>query len=71
MICPNRESLVFLNDAPKSEDGTAVEETPLEKVRRVVWAMFYADDAGVTSRTPGDLARMMAVIVTTCQELSA
>ena len=33
-----------------------------------MWAMFYADDAGVTSRTPEGLARMMAVIVTTCQE---
>ena len=30
--------------------------------------MFYADDAGATSRTPEGLARMMAVIVTTCQE---
>ena len=30
--------------------------------------MFYADDAGVTSRTPEGLARVMAVIVTTCQE---
>ena len=45
-----------------------MEETPLESVRRAVWAMFYADDAGVTSRTPEGLARMMAVIVTTCQE---
>ena len=40
----------------------------MEKVRRAVWAMFCADDAGVTSRTPEGLARMMAAIVTTCQE---
>ena len=53
---------------PKNEDSTTVEETPLEKVGRAVWAMFYADDAGVTSRTPEGLARMMAAIVTTCQE---
>ena len=44
-------SLVFPDDAPRGDDGEPVEETPLEKVRRAVWAMFYADDAGVTSRT--------------------
>ena len=53
---PVIENLVFLDDAPENEDGTAMEETPLEKVRRAVWAMFYADDAGVTSRTPEGLA---------------
>ncbi len=45
-----------------------MEEAPLEKVRRAVWAMLYADDAGVLSRTSEGLARMMAVIVETCQE---
>ena len=38
-------------------------ETPLERARRAVWRMFYADDAGVVSRSQGGLARMMTTIV--------
>ncbi|CAM9400878.1 unnamed protein product, partial [Sphacelaria rigidula] len=52
--------LVFLDDAPKDDGGEPVEETPLEKVRRGVWAMLYADDAGKASRTSEGLARMVA-----------
>jgi len=33
------------------------------RVRRAVWAMVYADDAGVVSRSVEGLARMMADIV--------
>ena len=34
-----------------------------------MWAIFYADDAAVTSRSPEGIARrMMAVIVSICQE---
>ena len=32
-------------------------------VRRAVWGMLYADDAGIVSRSPAGLARMMTVIV--------
>ncbi|CAM9398965.1 unnamed protein product, partial [Sphacelaria rigidula] len=60
--------LIFLDDAPKGDGGEPAEDTPLEKVRRSVWAMLYADDAGIASRTPESLARMMAVVVMTCQE---
>ena len=38
-------------------------ETPLERARRAVWGMFYADDAGVVSRSQEGLARMMTTIV--------
>ena len=60
--------LVFLDDAPKGDDGEPVEETPLEKVRRAMWAMLFADDIGIDSRTSECLSRMMASIVLTCQE---
>ncbi|CAB1109571.1 unnamed protein product [Ectocarpus sp. CCAP 1310/34] len=39
------------------------EETFLDRVRRAVWGMLYADDAGVVSRSAEGLARMMTIIV--------
>ena len=53
------EDLVFLDEG--SVGGP--DETLLDRVRRVVWGMLYADDAGIVSRSPTGLARMMAVIV--------
>ena len=60
--------LVYLDDAPKGEDGRPREEGTLEKVRRAVWGMLYADDAGVVSTSPRGLTRRMEVIVVACQE---
>ena len=60
--------LVYLDDAPKGEDGRARKEGTLEMVRRAVWRMLYADDAGVVSTSPRGLTRMMGVIVVACQE---
>ena len=60
--------LVYLDDAPMGEDGRPREERTLERVRRAVWGMLYADDAGVVSTSPRGLARMMDVIVVACQE---
>ena len=37
-------------------------------VRRAVWGMLYADDAGVLSTSPRGLTRMMGVIVVACHE---
>ena len=51
-----------MDDAPEGE------ETMLMKVRRSVWGMLYADDAGVVSRSPCGLARMTTVTVVVCQE---
>ena len=60
--------LVNLDDTPKGEDGRPRKEGTLEMVRRAVWGMLYADDAGVVSTLPRGLTRMMGVIVVTCQE---
>ena len=60
--------LVYLDDAPKGEDGRPRKEGTLEMVRRAVWGMLYANDAGVVSTSPRGLTRMMGVIVVTCQE---
>ena len=59
---------VYLDDAPKGEDGRSGEKRTSEMVRRVVWGMLYADDAGVVSTSPRGLTRMMDVIVVACQE---
>ena len=61
-------ALVYLDDAPKGEDGKPREEGALEMVRRAVWGMLYADDAEVVSTSPRGLTRMMDVIVAACQE---
>ena len=53
------ESLVFLDEG----SGGGPDETLLDRVRRAVWGMLYADDAGIVSRSPAGLARMMTVIV--------
>ena len=60
--------LVYLDDAPKGEDGRPRKEGTLEMVRRAVWGMLYADDAGMVSTSPRGFTRMMGVIVVACQE---
>ena len=44
------------------EDG--VKAKPVACVRRSVWGMLYADDAGIVSKSADGLAKMMTVIVT-------
>ena len=61
-------NLVYLDDAPKGEDARPRKEGTLKMVRRAVWGMLYADDAGVVSTSPRGLTRMMGVVVVTCQE---
>ena len=60
----------FSEDDPILKDLVYLEEeagvgagTPLERARRAVWGMFYADDAGVVSRSQERLTRMMSTIV--------
>ena len=55
--------LVYLDDAPKGEDGRPRKEGTLEMVRRAVWGMLYADDARVVSTSPRRLIRMIGVWV--------
>ena len=59
---------MYVDDAPKGEDGRPREEGTLEMVRRAVWGMLYADDARVVSTSPRGLTRMVDVIVVACQE---
>lgn len=63
-----RLSISIIDHDPKSDEGETLEETPLEMVRHVVWTVLYANDARVISRSPGGLARIMAVVVLACQE---
>ena len=51
--------LVQLRDA--GVVGTE-EQEPLACVRRAVWGVLYADDAGIVSKPAEELAEMMAVI---------
>ena len=60
--------LVYLDDAPKGENGRPRKEGTLEMVRRAMRGMLYADDGAVVSTSPRGLTRMMAVIVVACQE---
>ena len=53
------ENLVFLDKG----SGGGPDETRLDRVRRAVWGMLYADYAEIVSRLPAGLERMMTVIV--------
>ena len=52
------KDLVYLEEETGVGAGTA-----LERARRAVWGMLYADDAGVVSRSQEGLTRMMTIIV--------
>ena len=52
------KDLVYLDEEAGVGTGT-----PLDRVRRAVWGMLYADDAGVVSRSQEGLTRMMITIV--------
>ena len=54
--------LVHLEDL--EENAAGVSSDPLACVRRAVWGMLYADDAGIVSKSAEGLAKMMTVIVT-------
>ena len=53
------ENLVFLDEG----NGDGSDETLLDRVWRAVRGMLYADDAGIVSRSPAGLAKMMTVSV--------
>ena len=42
-------------------------ESTMDNVRRAVWVMLYAVDAGIVSRSPQELAKMVEVIVEVCR----
>ena len=52
---------------PEEKGGEGVETTAGESVFATpLWGMLYADDAGVVSRPPEQLRKMMGVIVVVC-----
>ena len=52
------KDLVYLE-----EEAGAGAGTPLERARRAVWGMLYADNAGVVSRSQEGLTRIMTTII--------
>ena len=46
------------------ENAAGVSSDPLACVRREVWGMLYADDAGIVFKSAEGLAKMMTVFVT-------
>ena len=56
--------LVYLEEEEAGGGGG----TLLDRVRRAVWGMLYADDAGVVSKSAEGLARMMTIIVEVSRE---
>ena len=57
--------LVYVDDARNNEDGRAKEEGTLKMIRRAVWGMLYANDAGwCRHRRVG----LPGVDITACQE---
>ena len=59
---------MYLDDAPKGEDGRPREEGTSEMARRAVWGMLYAEYAGLVSTSPPGFTGMMDVIVVACQK---
>ena len=58
------EDDTILKDLVYFEEEAGVRAgTPLERARRAVWGVLYADDAGVVSRSQEGLTRMMTIIV--------
>ena len=55
--------LVHLKEQPTSMRL----ESTMDNVRRAVWGMPYAVDAGIVSRSPQELAKMVEVIVDVCR----
>eukprot|EP00752_Nemacystus_decipiens_P002428 g2287.t1 len=55
--------LVYLEEEAGGGGGTQ-----LDRVRRAVWGMLYADDAGVVSKSAEGLGRMMTIIVEVFRE---
>ena len=51
--------IIHLHEQPSN----VASETALECVRRIIWGMLYVNDAGIVSRSPRGLGRMMAVFV--------
>ena len=63
-----RDLVYFEQDL--EEDAAGVTSDPLACVRREVWGMLCADDAGILSKSVEGLEKMMTVIVTVFEAAS-
>ena len=61
-------NLIYLDDAPRGENGRPSEDERLEMVRRAMWRILYADDAGMMPMSPRGLTKMVDLVVVACQE---
>ena len=53
------------------EDRVEANADPTTCVRRAVWGMLYADDAGIVSKSAEGFVKMMTVIVTVSKQQAA
>ena len=59
----SEDDTILKNMVYLEEEAGVGAGTPLERARRAVWGMLYADDVGVVSRSQEGLTRMMTTIV--------
>ena len=59
---------VIMRDLVYLEEETEKWGTPLDRVRKAVWGMLYANDAGVVSKSAERLARMVTINVEVLRE---
>ena len=57
------DGIILKNLVYLEEEAGVGAGTPLERARRAIWGMLYADDADVVSRSQEGLRRMMTIIV--------
>ena len=80
VIAPDLFNIFFVAVLTVAFDGFSIDKVVLddfvrvvargdlakEAAKRVLWAMLYADDAGIASRSQASLERMMTAIVEVC-----
>ena len=68
LVSFNEDEGIVQNLVDLDEDGAGRVKEPLACLRRAVWGMLYADDAGVVSKSAKGLAKVMTVIVTVIEQ---
>ena len=63
LVCFSEDDTILKDLMYLEEEAGVGAGTPLERARRAVWGMLYADDAGVVSRSQEGLTSMMTTIV--------
>ena len=63
LVCFSEDNTILKDLVYLEEEAGVGAGTPLERARRTVWGMLYADDASVVPRSQEGLTRMMTIIV--------